>query len=170
VPRLRYTYAFQSRKLYLLITYNSVQSLAVGEESILRYLIKYAPSSHRYLLDYKDIILLILDKINLFRYEDRKVLCDYQNDESLPNEILEKIHTILYEPDSLMNICRKRLHRHYRCQFHRFICILIDEAFPKSITDYLQCKDLLLKYYRAEDIEALDNSLAGISLKKCTSS
>jgi hypothetical protein len=52
---------------------------------------------------------------------------------------------------------------YYRCHFHRFIGILIDEAFPKSITDYIQCKDLLLKYFRAEDIETLDNRLAGIS-------
>jgi hypothetical protein len=66
-----------------------------------------------------------------------------------------------------MNICRKRLHRHYRCHFRRFIDILIDEAFPKSITDYLQYKDLLLKYFRAEDIEALYNRL-GISAKNCT--
>ena len=58
-----------------------------------------------------------------------------------------------------MNICRKRLHRHYRCHFRRFIDILIDEAFPKSITDYLQCKDLLLKYFRTDNIAALDNRL-----------
>ena len=47
----------------------------------------------------------------------------------------------------------------YRCHFHRFIDILIEEAFLKSIADYLQCKDLLLKYFRADDIEALDNRL-----------
>ena len=120
-------------------------------------------------MSYKDIILLnFIDKIYIFCYEDRKALLNYQKDKSLPHEKLEIIHTILHEPDSLMNICRKRLHSHYICQFHRFRDIRTDEAFPKCITDYLQCKDLLLKYFRAEDIEALDNSLAGISLKKCT--
>jgi len=54
-----------------------------------------------------------------------------------------------------MNICRKRLHRHYIFHFNRFIDILLDEAFHKFITDYLQCKDLLLKYFSAEVIEAL---------------
>ena len=106
----------------------------------------------------------MLDKVDIFCNEDRKALLDYHNDKSGPSEILEKIHTIVYEPGSLMNICRKRLHRHYRCHFRRFIDILIDEAFPKSITDYLQCKNLLLMYFRAEDIEALDNRL-GISAK-----
>ena len=114
-------------------------------------------------MHYKDIILLILDKIDIFCYEDRKALFEYKNYISLPNEILEKIHTILYEPDSLMNICRKRLHRHYSTYFHRFVDILIDEAFLKSIIDYLQYKDLLLKYFRAVDIKDLDSSLAGIS-------
>jgi hypothetical protein len=49
------------------------------------------------------MILLILDKIEIFCYEDRKALSDYQNDKSLPNEILEKIHTILYEPAKTQN-------------------------------------------------------------------
>ena len=135
--------------LYALITCNSLLSVAVGGETLLRHLLKYISSSDP-IKNYRDIILLILDKIDIFCHEDRKALLDYQNDKSLPNEILEKIHTILYESDSLMNICRKRLHRHYRCHFHRFIGILIEEAFPKYITDYLQCKDLLLKYFRAD--------------------
>ena len=171
---LHYFIYFRREAFYLLITCNSLLSVAVEGETLLRYVL------NRHVLEYnnniltgrgssnpdmryKDIILLIWDKIDIFCYEDRKALLDYQNDKSLPNEILEKIHTILYEPDSLMNICRKRLRRHYRCHFHRFIDILIDEAFPESITDYLQCKDLLLRYFCAEDIEALDNRLAGIS-------
>jgi len=158
---------FRVETLYLLITYNSLLSVAVEGETLLRHLLNYTSSSNPY-MHYKDIILLILDKIDIFCYEDRKAIFDYENDKSSPNEILEKIHTILYEPDNLMNICRKRLHRHYRTHFHRFINILVDEAFPKSITDYLQCKDMLLKYFRAEDIEDLDNNLAGISLKNCT--
>jgi hypothetical protein len=149
--------------LYLLNTCISLLSVAVEGETLLMHLLKYRRSEYPYLDDYQNMILIILDKIDIFCYENRKALLQYQNDKSLPNEILVKIHTILYEPDSLVNICRKRLHRHYRCHFHRFIGILIDEAFPKSITDYIQCKDLLLKYFRAEDIETLDNRLAGIS-------
>ena len=149
----------------MLIIYNCLISVAVGGETLLLHLLKFKSSSNPHLHDYKDIILLILNKIDIFCYEDRKALLDYHNDKSGPSEMLEKIHTILYEPKNLMNICRKRLHRHYRCHFHRFIDILIDEAFTKSITDYLQCKDLLLKSFRAEDIEALDNRL-GISSKK----
>jgi len=154
--------------LYVLITCNSFLSVAVEGETLLRYLLKCNWMCLPYL--YENIILLILDKIDMFCYEDRKALLDYQYDKSLPNEILEKIHTTLYETDSLMNICRKRLHRHYKCHFHSFIDILLDEAFPKSIIDYLQSKELLLKYFRAEDIEALDNSLSGISLTNCISS
>jgi len=160
---LSYFIHFRGEPIYLLITCNSLLSVAVEGETILRHLLKYRSSFHRYVLDYNNIILLILDKIDIFCYEDRKALFDYKNDKSLPNKILEKIHTILYGPDSLMNICRKRLHRHYRCHFHRFIDILIEEAFPKSITDYLQCTDLLLKYLCPYLIEYLDKSLAGIS-------
>ena len=153
---------FRVEALYLLIICNSLLSVVVREKTLLLHLLTTRSLSNPD-MNYKDIILLILDKIEMFCYEDRKALLDYQNDKSLPNEILEKIHTILYEPDSLMNICRKLLRRHYRCHFHRFIDILIDEAFPEYITDYLQCKDLLLRYFCAEDIEALDNRLAGIS-------
>jgi hypothetical protein len=45
-------------------------------------------------MHYKDIILLILDKIEIFCYEDRKALLDYQNDKSLPNEILENLSKV----------------------------------------------------------------------------
>jgi hypothetical protein len=140
-------YPSARRTCYLLITCNSLLSVAVEGETLFRHFLKDRRSGYPYVHDYQPMILLILDKIDIFCYEDRKALLDYQNDKLLPNEILEKIHTILYEPDSLMNICRKRLHRHYRCHFHRFINIIVDEAFPKSITDYLQCKDLLLKYF-----------------------
>ena len=173
IPHVLYTFVrtpFSVEALYLLITSNRLQSASIGENTFLLLLLKNYTSLKRYVHfhHYKNMILLILENIDIFFYEDRKALLDYQSDKSLSNEILEKIYTILYEPNSLMNICRKRLHRHYRCHFHSFIDILIDEAFPKSITDYLQCKDLLMKYFRAEDIEALDNSLAGITLKNCT--
>ena len=144
---LHYFTYFRREAFYLLITCSSLLSVADEGETLLRYFLKDISSFHRHALHYNNMILLILDQIEIFCYEDRKALSDYQNDKSLPNEILEKIHTILYEPDSLMNICRKRLRRHYRCHFHRFIDILIEEAFLKSITDYLQCKDLLLKYF-----------------------
>jgi hypothetical protein len=174
IPRntnyLNYQLQHYARKetLYLLITCNSFLSVAVEGKTLLMHLLNYNSKLGLYFHHYTNIILLMLDKIYIFCHEDRKALLDYQNDKSLPHEILEKIHTILYEPDSLTNICRKRLHRHYRCHFHRFIDILIDEAFPKSITEYLQCKDLLLKYFRFKDIADLDNSLAGISLNNCT--
>jgi hypothetical protein len=144
-----YLYYYSTEEtLYLLITCNSFLSVPLDEET---YSFIFYKSTH----NYKNSILLILDKIDIFCYEERKALLYYRycNNKSGPKEILEKIHTMLHEPDSLMNICRKRLHRHYRCHFHRFIHILIDEAIPKFITDYLQCKDLLLKYFNAEDIE-----------------
>jgi hypothetical protein len=152
---------FREETFYLLITCNTFLSIAVEGETLLRFLLKYRISEYPYFHDYTKMILLILDKIDIFCCEDRNALLVYQHDKSLPNEILEKIYTILYEPDSLMNICRKRLHRHYRWHFNRFIDILIDEALPKSMTDYLQCRDLLLKYFH--HIEYLDNRLGGIS-------
>jgi hypothetical protein len=157
---------FRVETVYWLITFNILQSAALGEYRILLFLLKNYTSAKRdyYFNDYRNLILLILDKIAIFCNKCRRTLLDNQHD----GGILLKIHAIMYEPDSLMNICRKRLHRHYTCHLHRFINILLDEAFPKSITDYLQCKDMLLKYFRAEDIEALDNSLAGITLKDCT--
>ena len=152
---------FREETFYLLITCNTFLSIAVEGETLLRYLLKYRISEYPYFHDYTKMILLILDKIDIFCYEDRNALLVYQNEKALPNEILEKIYSILNEPDSLMNICRKRLHRHYRWDFSRFIDILIDEALPKSMTDYLQCRDLLLKYFH--HIEYLDNRLGGIS-------
>ena len=149
---------FREETFYLLITCNTVLSIAVEGETLLRYLLKYRISEYSYVHDCTKMILLILDKIDIFCYEDRNALLVYQHEKSLPSEILEKIYTILHEPDSLMNICRKRLHRHYRWDFNRFIDILIDKALPKSITDYIQCRDLLLKYFHR--IEYLDNRFA----------
>jgi len=44
---------FRVETLYLLITYNSLQSVAVGDKTILWHFLKYNSSAQRYLPDYK---------------------------------------------------------------------------------------------------------------------
>jgi hypothetical protein len=56
------------------------------------HLLKYRRSEYPYLDVYQNMILIILDKIDIFCYENRKALLQYQNDKHHDPYVSKTLH------------------------------------------------------------------------------
>lgn len=143
----------RARIFYLLLTCYTPLSVPCGETSLLQYLLGRAIASP-VKPSCKDLFLLLLDRIDTFCDEDRKVLMNYHRLSLLPDvEMLQKINDIFFEPRRLKDICRNQLHRCFAYYFQNYIDFLSDQGCPESILGFLQFNDLLDKYFNGKDIE-----------------
>ena len=145
----------RARVFYLLLTCYTPLSVPCGETSLLQFLLGRAIPSHLK-PSCKDLFLLLLDRIDTFCDEDRKVLMNYYRHSLLPDEeMLQKINEIFFEPRRLQDICRNQLHRCFAYCFKNYIDFLSDQGCPGSILGFLQFNELLEKYFDKKDIERL---------------
>ncbi|CAC5393503.1 unnamed protein product [Mytilus coruscus] len=162
----RFLYRFveintRAKVFYLLLSCNAIDSMAAGDTSLLQYLLIRStnvngPSQIKPKV--KDLVLLLLETFRCFCYEDKRFILS--NDiNTIDEEILAKIHSVLYEPRTLADLCRRRLRSHLGLSFQMFINYIKQEGFPPRIIDYIQYRHLIVKYFNEEDIQCVEQSL-----------
>ncbi|XP_071153790.1 uncharacterized protein [Mytilus edulis] len=125
----------RAKVFYLLLSCNALKSMPAGDTSLLQFLL--ARSIHVYVLSHvkpsiKDLIMLLLETFDDFCHEDKRFLLS--NDVyTVDEEILAKIHSVLYEPRTLADLCRRRLRSHLGLSFQIFINYIKHGGFPPRI-------------------------------------
>ncbi|VDI56893.1 Hypothetical predicted protein [Mytilus galloprovincialis] len=151
----------RAKIFYLLLSCNALKSMPAGDTSLLQYLLiqsTYVNGPSYIKPEVRDLALLLLETFSCFCYEDKRFLLS--NDiNNVDEEILAKIHNVLYEPRTLADLCRRRLRNHLGLSFQLYINYIKHEGFPPRIIDFIQYRHLVLKYFNEEDIQFVEHSL-----------